>query len=74
MTECPITLRHNNIMVGNSSGYGADVPMSGAVAIDDTGATTSTDAFGITIGAGVLYLGAIAEGWACARTQDPSRS
>jgi hypothetical protein len=32
------------------------------------------DAFGITIGAGVLYLGAIAEGWACARTQDPSRS
>ena len=32
------------------------------------------DAFGITIGAGVLYLGAIAEGWGCARTQDPSRS
>jgi hypothetical protein len=44
-------------MVGNSSNLGADVAMSGAVAIDDTGFTTLTanlivSPFGITIDGG----------------------
>jgi hypothetical protein len=40
MTQVPIGLTDSHIIVGNSSNLGADVPMSGDVTIDDTGATT----------------------------------
>jgi hypothetical protein len=46
------TLTDGHIFVGDSSNIAQDVAMSGAVLIDDTGATTTTGTFGITIDGG----------------------
>lgn len=48
-------LTDGHIFVGDNTNTAQDVAMSGAVAIDDTGKTTTTATFGITIdGAGAV--------------------
>lgn len=46
------TLTDGHIFVGDISNTAQDVAMSGAVLIDDTGATTTTATFGVTVDGG----------------------